>query len=94
MSDLKNHKELNVYKDSIDFVVWIYELTKKFPSVEKFGLVSQMRRAAVSIPGNISEGAARKNTKEFIQYLYISLGSAAELETQMNIVKKLGYYND
>ena len=94
MSDIKSHKELNVYKDSIDFVLSIYELTKKFPSEEKFGLVSQMRRAAVSIPSNISEGAARKNTKEFIQFLYISLGSAAEIETQMTIAKKLNYYND
>ena len=94
VSDINNHKELRVYKESIDFVLSIYELTKRFPSDEKFGLISQMRRAAVSIPSNISEGAARKNTKEFIQFLYISLGSAAEIETQIDIAKKLNYYDD
>ena len=94
MSDIKSHKELKVYIHSIDFVLSIYDLTKRFPSDEKFGLISQMRRAAVSIPSNISEGAARKNTKEFIQFLYISLGSAAEIETQIDIAKKLNYYDD
>jgi len=89
--EIKSHKDLEVYKDSIKFVVMIYNLTKSLPSEEKFGLISQLRRASVSIPSNISEGAARKNTKEFIQFLYHSLGSATEIETQLEIVNAIGF---
>jgi four helix bundle protein len=85
------HKDLNIWKDSITLVTKIYELTSKFPEEEKFVLVSQMRRCAVSVPSNIAEGAARKNDKEFIQFLYISLGSLTELETQLIISNNLGY---
>ena len=94
MNKINTHKDLNVYKKAMDFVVLIYKTTKKFPSDEKYGLISQMRRAAVSIPSNISEGAARKNTKEFIQFLYHSLGSAAEIETQLEIAKELEYIDN
>ena len=94
MDKINTHKDLNVYKKAMDFVVLIYKTTKKFPSDEKYGLISQMRRAAVSIPSNIAEGAARKNTKEFIQFLYHSLGSAAEIETQLEIAKELGYFHE
>ena len=94
MSEIKNHKDLTVYKNSIDFVVSIYRLTKSFPSDEKFGLISQLRRAAVSIPSNIAEGAARKNTKEFIQFLYHSLGSASEIETQIELAKRLNFIDN
>ena len=69
----------------------IYRMTKLLPGEEKFGLISQMRRAAVSIVSNIAEGAARKNTKEYIQFLYISLGSLSELETQIEISNRLKY---
>ena len=77
-----NHKDLDVWKKSMDLVELIYGLTSQFPSDERFGLVSQMRRAAVSIPSNISEGAARKGDKELIQFLMIAIGSLSELETQ------------
>ena len=77
-----NHKDLNVWKKSMDLAVLIYDLTNAFPNDERFGLTSQMRRAAVSIPSNIAEGAARKSDKEFLQFLSIALGSLSELETQ------------
>jgi len=69
----------------------IYKLTADFPKEETYGLVSQIRRAAVSIPSNIAEGAARNSNKEFIQFLYVSLGSLAELETQLLLSKELGF---
>ena len=89
---LVSHKNLKVYKESMDFVSSIYKITKGFPDDEKFGLTSQMRRAAISIPSNIAEGAARKNTKEYIQFLYYSLGSASEIETQLDLAERLGFW--
>jgi four helix bundle protein len=68
---INSHKDLEVYKQSMDLVTDVYSLTKAVPDEEKFGLISQMRRAAVSIVSNIAEGSARKNTKEYIQFLYI-----------------------
>jgi four helix bundle protein len=91
---MATHKELNIWKDSIALVTKIYELTSNFPEGEKFVLVTQMRRCAVSVPSNIAEGAARKNDKEFIQFLYISLGSLTELETQLIISNNLGYISN
>lgn len=88
---MKTHKDLDVWKKSIDFVTKVYNITEKFPNDEKFGIVNQIRRAAVSIPSNIAEGSARNSKKEIIQFLYISLGSAAELETQLIISEKLKY---
>ena len=85
------HEDLDVWKLSIDLVENIYKLTMAFPSEEKFGLTSQLRRAAVSVPSNIAEGAARKTIKENIQFLYVSLGSLAEIETQLIISKRLGF---
>ena len=85
------HKELDVWKLAIDFVVDIYQITKKFPKDERYGLISQMRRSAVSIPSNIAEGAARRTDKENIQFLHISLGSISELETQLIIANRLDY---
>ena len=90
-SFMKSHKDLDVYKKSLDLVVDVYKMTRSFPKEEKYGLCSQLQRAAVSIPSNIAEGAARKNDKEFIQFLHIALGSAAEIETQVEISKRLGY---
>jgi four helix bundle protein len=75
----------------MDLVEVIYKLTQQFPDSEKFGLSSQMRRAAVSIPSNIAEGSARKGDKELIHFLHIALGSAAELETQYLIAIRLNY---
>ena len=78
----------------MDFVEEIYKLTKCFPDDEKFGLTSQIRRSVASIPSNIAEGAARKNDKEFIQFLYIALGSLSELETQCLIAARLDYIKE
>ena len=86
-----NHKDLDVWKKSMDLVETIYKLTQQFPDSEKFGLSSQMRRAAVSIPSNIAEGAARKGDKELIHFLHIAMGSLSELETQYLIAMRLNY---
>jgi len=94
VSKIKSHKDLDVWKKSIDLVTAIYSLSKTFPSEEKFGLVSQIRRAVISIPSNIAEGAARKSTKEYIQFLYISLGSLSEVETQLIIAERLCYIKE
>lgn len=88
---MATHENLEIWKLSIEFVTKIYSYTRDFPSEEKFGLVSQMRRAAISIPSNIAEGAARKSDKEYIQFLYVSLGSVAEIDTQLIISGNLGY---
>lgn len=84
------HRNLEVYNMTLDFVVNIYHISGELPDSERFGLTSQMRRSAVSIASNIAEGAARKTTKEFIASLYHALGSAAELETQIEISYRLG----
>lgn len=87
----KPHHKLNVWLKAIAFVKNIYQVTSEFPAEEKFGLVSQMRRSAVSIACNISEGAGRNNKKEFIQFLGIAQGSLSELETQLIISRELGF---
>lgn len=87
-----NHKDLDVWKEGIGLVTDIYKLTSLLPDSEKFGMASQMRRAAISIPSNIAEGAGRNSDKELIQFLYISLGSLEELETQMIIGSNLYYF--
>ncbi len=84
------HKNMDVWKLSMDMVTKVYGITGKFPVEERFGLSQQMRRAAVSVPSNIAEGSARKSSNEFIQFLYIALGSLAELETQLLICDRLG----
>ena len=89
-----NFKELLVWKKSIEFVTEIYEITAAFPSIEKFGLVSQIRRSAVSIPSNIAEGNARRSSADYIQFLKIARGSGAEVETQIIISKNLGFIED
>jgi len=88
---MKDHKDLDVWKVSVDLVLEVYNLTRNFPKEEMYGLTNQIRRCAVSIPSNISEGAARNTEKEFVQFLYIALGSASELETQLIIANKLNY---
>jgi four helix bundle protein len=89
-----NHKDLEAWKEGIGLVIEVYKITKVFPDTEKFGMISQMRRAAVSIPSNIAEGSGRNSDKELIQFLYISLGSLEELETLVIIGRKLNYLND
>ena len=91
---MKTHKDLEVWKNSIDLVTSVYEITKTFPKYELYGLTSQIRRSAVSIPSNIAEGAGRNHNKEFIQFLYIALGSLAELETQLIISNKIQFLNE
>ena len=85
------HKDLKVWQNSIDLVVSVYKLTQSFPTQELYGLTSHIRKTAISIPSNISEGAGRDHTKDYIRFLYISLGSLAELETQALISNKLRY---
>ena len=87
---MRLHKNLDVWKDSVNLAVSVYKLTEIFPTEEKYGLVSQMRRASVSISSNIAEGAARQSKKEYIQFLYIASGSASELDTQLDISEEIG----
>ena len=93
-ADLRTHKDLDVWKEAIELVEAVYGLTRAFPKTEMYGLTSQLRRAAVSVPSNIAEGAARSSTKEFIQFLHIALGSVSEVETQVIIAQRLDYVDD
>lgn len=88
---MRTHKDLDVWRKSIDFVTRVYEVTNGFPKSELYGLTSQLRRAAVSIPSNIAEGASRKSKTEFKQFLDIALSSGAEIETQIIIAFNLKY---
>ena len=88
---METHRDLRVWQQSIDFVSSIYLMTRSLPKEELFGLVSQMRRSAVSVPSNIAEGYARGTDKEKIHFLRISSGSMSELETQLTLCLKLGY---
>ena len=82
---MKTHYDLNIWNDSIDLVKEIYKITVEFPKDEIYGLTSQIKRAVISIPCNIAEGASRQTNKEFIQFLYIALGSVSEVEIQSPI---------
>lgn len=88
------HKNLEAWQFSMNLTVDVYGITSKFPKDEIYGITNQMRRSAISIPSNIAEGCARQTAKETIQFLYISLGSLAELETQLLISKELNYINN
>jgi len=87
----KPHKKLYVWQKSMALIQRIYGLAESFPRMETFGLTNQMRRAAISIAANISEGAARQTKKEFIQFLHMAQGSLSELDTHSEISEKLGY---
>jgi len=88
---VKNYQELKIWQRGMDLATLIYKICEKLPTREKFGLISQLQRAAISIPANIAEGWSRNYTKEFIQFLRIALGSLAELETLLILCKKVGY---
>jgi len=90
----KNHKDLEAWEQAMDLVDDIYGLSRHFPPEELYGLTNQMRRAAVSVPSNVAEGAARSGKKEFLQFLFIALGSLSELETQVLIAQRQGYRED
>jgi four helix bundle protein len=87
---MHNYRELKIWRNSIDLSVDIYELVANFPSNEKFGLVSQLRRASVSVPSNIAEGSSRGSEKDFAHFLTMSLGSLFEIETQLIISQRVG----
>src|ERR1044072_4012276 len=88
---MRSHHNLDVWKKSIDFVIEVYKATEVLPKEEKFGLTSQIRRASVSIPANIAEGAGRRSDKELMHFLSNAQGSASEVETELIIAFKLGY---
>lgn len=92
MNYKKSHESLDCWKLSMDLVDRVYTLTSSFPASERFGLTQQMRRAAYSIPSNIAEGSARQTRKENLRGLYIARGSLAELETQLIITERQGFY--
>jgi len=85
------HERLDVWRDSMALVETVYRLSRTFPDTERFGLTSQVRRCAVSIPSNIAEGAARRSTAEYLRFLSIARGSLSELDTQIQIAIRLGY---
>lgn len=87
----KPHKRLIVWNKATDFIETLYRLTEAFPKEEQFGLVTQLRRAAVSVASNIAEGAARQTLKEQVQFLYVARGSISELDTQLEIARRLRF---
>ncbi len=88
---MRNFRNYKIWTESISFTTQIYKIVSDFPSFERYGLSDQLRRASVSIPSNIAEGAARDSEREFIHFLNISLGSAFEVETQLQIAYNLEY---
>ena len=94
MGKIQTYRDLDIWNAGIKLVKEIYKLTEKFPKEEMYGLSIQMRRSAVSIPSNVAEGFRRYHNKEYRQFLYITLGSCAELETQITIAKELKYIRD
>jgi len=88
---LKHYKELKVWQKSYQLCLVIYKTTKEFPGEETYGLTSQIRRSAVSVPSNIAEGYGRKTTPDYLRFLYVSYGSNCELETQILLAGDLGY---
>ncbi|MBI2285410.1 four helix bundle protein [Candidatus Saccharibacteria bacterium] len=89
MKTIRSFRDLTVWQKSFDLVEKVYLLTSKLPQEEKFGIISQIQRTAVSIPSNIAEGYARNNRKEYLQFVGIARGSGAELETQLLLIQKI-----
>ncbi len=94
MKSINSFRDLIVWQKSKELVLLVYKSLKKFPSDEKFCLVSQIRKCSISIPSNIAEGYGRNSTKDYIRFLQISKGSLYELETQIEIAKDLGYLEE
>lgn len=90
----QSYRDLLVWQKGIALTLAVYRLTQRFPSEERFGLMAQLRRAAVSIPSNIAEGQARQTTREFVQFIAYAEGSLAEVDTQIVISRQLGYGTD
>jgi len=86
-----NHKDLILWRKAMDLAVLVHRSCAALPRSETYGLVSQLRRAATSIPSNVAEGHARRSTKEFIHFLHVARGSMAELETQLLLAQRVGY---
>ena len=91
MGKINSYKDLQVWQKAIQLVTDVYTLTKSFPKEDMYGLTSQMRRSAISIPSNIAEGQSKRSTKDYIRFLNIAYGSCAELETQLCISQNLNY---
>ena len=91
INDYRPHRKLKVWHKAMNLVSDVYRITNEFPKDEVYGLSSQMRRAAVSVPSNLAEGAGRKGSKEFKQFLNIAQGSLSELDTQIELARMLGY---
>ncbi len=91
---MRNFRDLDVWKDSISLVKEIYNVVVALPKSEKFGLLSQIKRCSISIPSNIAEGCAKDSQKDFVRFLQISLGSAFELETQLEICNQLSFIDE
>jgi four helix bundle protein len=91
---MRNFREYEIWQSAIEIAKEIYQLTDQFPTSEKYGLISQIQRASVSIASNIAEGAARKSQKEFSQFLHIAQGSSFEVETQLIIAQEIGYLKE
>jgi four helix bundle protein len=93
-SEARSYRELKVWRKSIELVKEVYALARKFPQYETYALADQLRRSAVSVPSNIAEGQARQHTGEFRQFLYMAIGSAAEVDTQVVLAYELGYVSE
>ncbi|MGE5801149.1 MAG: four helix bundle protein [Gemmatimonadota bacterium] len=91
---IRSYRDLRVWEDSMDLVVEIYRTTSKFPKEERYALVDQLRRAAVSVPSNIAEGHGRSRTGDYLRFLSVAVGSLHELETQVQIARRLDYLSD
>lgn len=94
MEQQSPHKRLIVWQKSVDLAVIIYRIAARFPNSEKFALASQIQRAAVSVPSNIAEGSGRGTRRDLTQFLHVALGSAAELETQLDIARALSFVTE
>ena len=90
---MKTYREFIAWQKSMSFVTNIYKMTQSFPKEESFGLTSQIRRSAISIPSNFAEGFGRKGNKEFLRFINIAIGSLYECQTQLEISKNIGYLN-
>lgn len=90
-SSIRNYRDLTVWQRGMEITVQVYEVTKQFPDDERFGLTSQLRRAAASVPANIAEGHARSSTKDYLRHIAIAIGSLAETATFVELAGRLGY---